>query len=144
MSAAENSRLEKKSNLGGAREGAGRKPFVPTDDDREKVKLLSGLGIPFEQIAAVIAGGIDAKTLGKYFKDELVVGKTNANIDVAKCLKQKAMNGDTTAAIWWSKTQMRWSEVKKHELTGAEGKPLEFTKVVVSVVDPPDYDGDDD
>jgi hypothetical protein len=34
------------------------------------------------------------------------------------------MAGDTTAAIWWSKTQMRWAETQKHELTGADGSAI--------------------
>ena len=52
-----------------------------------------------------------------------------ANAQVGKTLFQKVMAGDTTAAIWWSKTQMRWAETQKHELTGADGAPLEFTKI---------------
>jgi hypothetical protein len=31
--------------------------------------------------------------------------------------------------IWWSKTQMRWSETMKHELTGDEGGPLKIIAV---------------
>ena len=60
---------------------------------------------------------------------ELVSGKAKANGQVGKTLFQKVMAGDTTAAIWWSKTQMRWAETQKHELTGADGAPLEFTKI---------------
>jgi len=36
---------------------------------------------------------------------------------------------DTTAMIWWTKAQMRWSETVRQELTGKDGAPLEFTKI---------------
>jgi hypothetical protein len=39
-------------------------------------------------------------------------------------LFQKATAGDTTSLIWWTKTQMKWSETQKHEVTGADGEPL--------------------
>jgi hypothetical protein len=61
-------------------------------------------------------------------------GKAKANAQVGKGIFQKAMAGDTTAQIWWSKTQMRWAETQKHEITGANGVPLEFTKIERVVV----------
>jgi PIN domain nuclease of toxin-antitoxin system len=44
------------------------------------------------------------------------------------------MAGDTTAMIWWTKSQMKWSETVKQELTGAEGK--ELTGIQVTFVKP--------
>ena len=85
---------------------------------------MSGFGVPIEQIAILIRGGIDADTLRKHFSQELIAGKAKANSQVGRTLFQKAMDGDTTAMIWWSKTQMRWSEIQKHEVTGADGAPL--------------------
>jgi hypothetical protein len=130
----EKSALKKAGPNGGARPGAGRKPFEPTDDERKQVEIISGYGLPLEQIAVLIRDGIDADTLRKYFATELQSGKAKANAQVGKTLFQKVMAGDTTAAIWWSKTQMRWSEVQKHELTGADGAPLEFSKIERVVV----------
>jgi hypothetical protein len=134
MSKTEKSALKKAGPNGGARPGAGRKPFEPTDDERKQVEIISGYGLPLEQIAVLIRDGIDADTLRKYFATELQSGKAKANAQVGKTLFQKVMAGDTTAAIWWSKTQMRWSEVQKHELTGADGAPLEFSKIERVVV----------
>lgn len=114
---------------GGARENSGRKAFEPTDAERKQVEAMSGYGLPIEQIAVLVRGGIDTDTLRKHFATELVSGKAKANGQVGKTLFQKVMAGDTTAAIWWSKTQMRWAETQKHELTGADGAPLEFTKI---------------
>jgi hypothetical protein len=114
-----------KSNRGGARPNSGPKPMVPTDEEKKKVETLSGYGVPIEQIAALIRGGIDSDTLRIRFKDELATGKAKANAAVGQTLFQRATSGeDTTAAIWWSKTQMRWSETQKHELTGPDGGPL--------------------
>jgi hypothetical protein len=114
---------------GGAREGSGRKPFEPTDAERKQVEALSGYGLPLEQIAVLLRDGISVETLTKYFESELVSGKAKANAGVGRTLHQKAMAGDTTAAIWWSKTQMRWREVQQHEVTGANGAPIEFAKI---------------
>ena len=116
-------------NYGGAREGAGRPAFVPTDAERKQVEALSGYGLPIEQIGALVRNGIHVDTLRAHFSTELVSGKSKANAQVGKTLFQKVMAGDTTAAIWWSKTQMRWKETQQHELTGANGVPLEFTKI---------------
>ena len=121
-------------NYGGAREGAGRPAFVPTDAERKQVEALSGYGLPIEQIGALVRNGIHVDTLRAHFSTELVSGKSKANAQVGKTLFQKVMAGDTTAAIWWSKTQMRWKETQQHELTGANGVPLEFTKIERVVV----------
>ena len=116
-------------NYGGAREGAGRPAFEPTTSERKQVEALSGYGLPIDQIGALVRDGISVDTLRAHFDNELLSGKSKANAQVGKTLFQKVMAGDTTAAIWWSKTQMRWAETQKHELTGADGTPLEFAKI---------------
>ena len=132
MSKIEKSVIKKpdgRKNNGGARPGAGREAFEPTAAERKQVEAMSGYGLPIEQIAILVRDGIDPDTLRKYFGTELQSGKAKANAKVGKTLFQKVMAGDTTAAIWWSKTQMRWAETQKHELTGADGAPLEFAKI---------------
>ena len=118
----------RKSN-GGARENAGRPACEPTAVERKQVEALSGYGLPIEQIAVLVRDGIHVDTLRAHFSTELVSGKAKANGQVGKTLFQKVMAGDTTAAIWWSKTQMRWAETQKHEVTGADGAPLEFREI---------------
>ena len=127
---------DKPKQNGGAREGSGRKPFLPTDVERKQVEAMSGYGVPFEQIAALVRDGIDIDTLRKYFSPELINGKAKANAQIGKGIFQKAMAGDTTAMIWWTKSQMKWSETVKQELTGAEGK--ELTGIQVTFVKPND------
>lgn len=123
-----------RKNNGGAREGAGRMAFEPTDAERKQVEAMSGYGLPIEQIAILVRGGIDTDTLRKHFATELTAGKAKANSGVGRTLFQKAMGGDTAAMIWWSKTQMRWAETQKHEVTGADGAPLEFREIKRVVV----------
>ena len=100
---------------------------IPTDAMKAQVETASGLGLPHEQIAALI--GISDKTLRKHYKEELAVGKAKASAQIAKSLFNKAQSGDTTAMIWWTKAQMRWSETVKQELTGADGEPLQGIQV---------------
>jgi hypothetical protein len=107
----------------------------PTDETRRMVESTSGLGLPHEQIAILV--GIDDKTLRKYYRAELDMGKAKANGQIAKTLFSKAVGGDTTSLIWWTKTQMRWSETIKQELTGEDGSPL-LTGIQVSFVQPKD------
>jgi hypothetical protein len=126
--------LKKRGPNGGARPGAGRPEFQPTDAERKQVEALSGYGLPIEQIAILVRDGIHVDTLRAHFATELVSGKAKANGQVGKTLFQKVMAGDTTAAIWWSKTQMRWAETQKHEVTGADGAPLEFREIKRVVV----------
>lgn len=133
--AAEKPKLKKASgrggprpNSGGARPGAGRKPFVPTDADRKQVEALSGYGLPVHQIAALIQGGICVDLLYEHFREEMVSGKAKANSQVAQTLFKKAMAGDTAAAIWWSKSQLRWTE--RHEIVGADGGPIKTESTV--------------
>jgi hypothetical protein len=105
----------------------GRPQFKPTDEQRKAVELLSGFGIPIEQICAYVE--INDDTLRKHFADELVGGKAKANAKIAQTLFNKATGGDTTALIFWAKTQMRWKETEKIELTGKDDGPVEISDV---------------
>jgi hypothetical protein len=117
----------------------GMPAFKPTDAERKRVETLSGYGLPYEQIAILVReGGIDVNTLMKYFKTELVAGKAKANAKVGGTLFQKATGGDTAAMIWWSKTQLRWAETQKHELSGPDGAPIAFDRIERVIVDKAD------
>ena len=104
------------SNTGGAREGAGRKRFTPTAAERRQVESMAGFGVPIESIASLVRDGISHETLRNRFAKELAQGKAKANAKVGQTLFQKAVAGDTTSLIWWTKTQMRWSETHRHEI----------------------------
>ncbi len=104
------------------------KLFVPTDEERKQVEAMAGYGVPHDNIAALVRGGIDSDTLKKHFKQQLMQGKAKANAKVGQTLFQKATAGDTTAAIWWSKTQMGWKD--SVQISGDPDQPL-VTKYVV-------------
>jgi hypothetical protein len=99
----------------------------PTEQTRRLVESSSGLGLPHESIAVLV--GIDDKTLRKHYRSELDTGKAKAHVKIAQTLYQKATAGDTTSLIWWTKSQMRWSEIVKQEVTGADGEPLQGIQV---------------
>ena len=81
---------------------------MPTDVTRKQAQQAAGFGLPQDQIGALL--GIDDKTLRKHYPDELALGRALASAAVGESLFRRAVSGeDTTAAIWWSKCQMRWS-----------------------------------
>ena len=80
---------------------------IPTPETKKLVESSSGIGLPHESIAVLV--GIDDKTLRKYYRAELDMGKAKANGQIARTLYDKATGGDTTALIWWTKTQLRWA-----------------------------------
>ena len=104
-----------------------RNPHEPTPASRQLVQLHATIGTTQETIASIL--GIDPKTLRLHYRVELDHATAQANAVIGGALFNKAKGGDTTAMIWWSKTQMRWAETQKHELTGADGAPLEFAKI---------------
>ena len=101
---------DKKNNVG-------RPKFKVTPELRKQVESMSGMGLPQENIAAVCNCSVD--TLFKYFPEELALGKAKANAKIAQCLFNKATGGDTTALIFWAKTQLGWKETARTEIAGA-------------------------
>ena len=89
--------------------------------------------LPVDQIAAVVRDGISTDTLYKHFREIMIRGKVEKNAKVAQSLYQRALNGDTTAMIWWTKTQMGWKEASRVEVSGAEGVPSNLTVEFVTV-----------
>lgn len=89
----------------------GKPRHKPTDVTKRQVETLSGFGLCHENIAAII--GIDDKTLRLYYREEIDLGRAKANANVAKSLYNSATSGDTTAAIFWAKARMGWTE-KSH------------------------------
>jgi hypothetical protein len=100
----------------------------PTNNDRKTVQSAAGLGLPQDQIAALI--GISDKTLRKYYAKELMLGKAQASATVAKSLFNKATGGDTTAMIWWTKAQMGWGETNKTVLQNPDGSAIEGFRII--------------
>lgn len=107
-----------------------KKRYTYSDEDRWLVESLAGMGLPYSNIASLVRDGkgIDKEVLTHEFKTELARGKAKANAEVARSLFQKATEDkDTTALIFWAKTQMRWSEKATQEIDEApEPKQIIF------------------
>jgi hypothetical protein len=80
---------------------------TPTDTTRMQAQTAAGYGLHQDQIGALL--GIDDKTLRKYYREALDVGRAKAHLAVAATLYDKALTGDTGAMVWYTKCQMRWS-----------------------------------
>lgn len=90
--------------------GRGRPSHQPSEDLSRQVEMLSGIGVPLEQIATVI--GVDRKTLSKHYTEAIESGHAKATSKVAKRLFDIAMSDSKealTACIFWLKCRARWS-----------------------------------
>src|SRR4051812_49884263 len=85
---------------------------------------MAAYGIPETDISRTV--GVDAKTLRKHYRDELDLGETKANAQVAGVLFNSARGGNVTAQIFWLKTRARWreapTEVRHSGTIGRKGK----------------------
>jgi hypothetical protein len=97
----------------------GRPPFKPTDEQREQVITLSSNGLPHIQISRII--GCAPKTIRKHFREELNIGKIQANAKVAGALYHSALNGNVKAQTFWLKTVSGWQEKGEVEIV-SEGE----------------------
>jgi len=109
-----------------------QEPHEPSEKTRAQVEASAGLGLPHDQIGALI--GISDKTLRKYYSTELAVGKAKASAKIAQTLFNKAVKGDTTASIWWTKAQMGWGETNTTKLANADGSNI--TGIEITFVEP--------
>ena len=92
----------------------------PTPEKRELVIAHSRVGTP-QMIIMQMLGIECPKTLRKYYRAELDVAKHSANADIGGALYNKAMDGDTSAMIFWMKTRAGFSEKNALELTSPDG-----------------------
>ena len=107
----------------------GQPAFKPTDEERKLVEQMSAVGIQQSNIAMVIRDGIDDKTLRKHFRKELDTAATKANAKIGGTLFNKAVNGATSAAIFWAKTRMGWKETSVQEHAGGVSVNVQLNAV---------------
>lgn len=105
----------------------GRPPIVLDESQVAEIETLSAV-LSAEQIADYL--GISKPTFYEIMKRQPEVserykrGKAKAIGTVAKNLIIQANSGNTTAAIFYLKTQAGWKETTRQELTGADGGPI--------------------
>lgn len=130
-----------KGRSGGARKGAGRTSFKPTDEHRITVEQLAACGTNQEQIARCL--GVTVPTLTKHFSDELANGLERALATVAQGVLRRAILGDNAASFFFLKCRGGWSERQRVELTGKDGGPVqnvnmstdEFREIAKKIID---------
>lgn len=100
-----------------------------TDAEILDVQRLAGYGLTQQQIGDWFQ--IHDATLRKAMLADPRIrhayqkGRADATEKMAGTVYRKALEGDNTMAIFWLKTQARWSERSQVELTGADGGPIE-------------------
>lgn len=97
--------------------GSGRKPYKPTDEQRAFVSIGIAGGFRIEDVAGALK--IDTKTLRKHFPDEVRHAKTVRNVRIVSALYKSAEEGNVTAQIYLTKTQLGWREVTRLEHSGS-------------------------
>lgn len=84
--------------------------YVPTPEHRRIVESTSGVGLPYNEIAALI--GIDEETLVRHYALEIEIGQAKANAQIAKTIYNKAQEGDATSLKIWSDNQEKIKRVR--------------------------------
>ncbi|HZS56991.1 MAG TPA: hypothetical protein VFA65_21475 [Bryobacteraceae bacterium] len=88
--------------------------FVPSDEDRERVRELASTGAAVDDIAAQMR--LPLKKLQRLFRNELQQGAAEGKQSALDKLKAIALSGDNISAlIFWVKANCGWRD------TGAPG-----------------------
>jgi hypothetical protein len=96
---------------------------IPTQEKRMLVRTLSAVGITYEDIAKKLQ--ISSDTLTKHYRDDLDLGRIDANSKIGTKLFESAENGNISAQMFWLRTRAGWKETTGLELTGANGGAIQ-------------------
>jgi len=99
-------------------------PYKRTAEDAEVVSMMAAIGTSQENIARCVGGGIDVKTLTKYYRDEIDTAWIKANVKVGGAMYNKAVSGDVGAQKYWMGCRAGWKETSVNELVGKDGKEI--------------------
>jgi len=86
---------------------------IPTKAMRDTVTLHTLVGTPQETLCTVL--GISPRTLRKHYRSELDTSVANANAKIGGALYNKAINGDTSAQMFWLKTRAGFREQEREK-----------------------------
>jgi hypothetical protein len=121
---------------------SGRPKFTATEEQRNTVKIMAGIGIRRENICLAVINPSTKKPIGVHvldreFKTELATARAQLHALVGNFIVQsilgtadggKFVKNDgarTTLAIFFAKTQMGWKEHVVNEMAGKDGEPIE-------------------
>lgn len=105
-----------------------------TEETARMVIQLSGLGIPHEQICSIL--NISKPTIYKYYGDELLKGKAQANAKISENLFRIATGTGreaVTACIFWLKTQCQWNEKQVIEVQDGTEQNDKFKELIADI-----------
>jgi hypothetical protein len=96
------------------------KAFEPTEKDRGLVAAAVRVGVPEDEICALVINPetrrpLSPKTLRRCFRAEIRSSKNVALARVEASLFRQAIKGNVTACIFYLKTQARWREADSLE-----------------------------
>jgi hypothetical protein len=95
----------------------------PREENRDRIRLMTAIGIPHAHIASLLKMGLD--TLHKHYSEELDTGASSANAVVGGKIFEAAKRGEQWACTLWAVRRMGWKETSAQELTGKDGGPIE-------------------
>mgnify|MGYP001272944152 CR=1 FL=1 len=103
------------------------KSWKPSAEVRKQVETLAGYGLTNGQIGGVF--GQSEATIAYYCAKEITDGKAKAIAKLAQHVYARAFKNDTMA-MFWMKTQARWREVDRMEITGVDAGPVQLTVII--------------
>lgn len=99
------------------------------------VEELASRGIPRIEIAK--CAGCSPKVMARIYERELEMGRSKANVQIAKKLLECALAGNTALLIFLAKTRMGWRERERAtmpvELQGGRNWAQDFRDALKSV-----------
>ena len=115
----------------------GRPFYVPTKEGRQMVTVFRSVGLPIPEIAYQLK--IDARTLFKYYREEMANGKSTIVSRIGGQVVKLALAGNLPAAIFYLKNHggEAWKDKARLELTGPEGAPLQPPNLVLRLMPMP-------
>jgi len=81
---------------------------VPSRRKRRLVEGMVAAGLPINAVAGLM--DISDDTLRKHYAKELATGHDKAVALMARSVYRRAMQGDTTAALFWLKSKAGWRD----------------------------------
>lgn len=93
-----------------------------TEELSRQVETMSAMGLTLQMIEMIT--GVNHNTIYKYYKQELMVGKSKANLKVAQRVFELATNPEVAenvslnACMFWLKTQAGWRERLDVDVSG--------------------------
>jgi len=122
--------------MGGEKNKSGRgRPSKLREIDFKEVERLAGLGSTDEEMAMFL--GVTARTFNNWKKNPdffqaLKRGKAKVDLVVVDKLLKKALDGDTTAIIFWLKNRQRerWRDKRDIGL-GGDGEGIVDVRIEV-------------